>query len=196
MTQATRLIKKLARELKYLPLSELFGRQVMIHHVETVEDDIRRALGSIVPQGCQLLTEPYLLKGMLAKYDFLDLTFRVPAYLLESQYESGISLLKALYFIRDPSEPEDEEDLDQESLSEVFGDDPTCLGELAEDVSKNITVCRMKLNSTHSREWDDTWRRNAVTASLPLSYFPQLFVIKDACITNAQFVWFHKYFYL
>lgn len=196
MTKATRLIKKLARELKYLSLSELFGRQMMIHRVETVEDDIRRALGSIVPQGCQLLTEPYLLKGMLAKYDFLDLTFSVPAYLLESQYESGISLLKALHFIRDPSEQEEDEEMDQESLSQFFGDDPTCLGELAEDVSKNITVCRMKLNSTHPREWDDSWRINASTASLPISYFPRLFVIQDACIANAQFVWFHKHFYL
>lgn len=60
MTKATWLIKKLARELKYLSLPELFGRQVMIHSVGTVEDNIRHALGDIVPKRCQLLTEPQL----------------------------------------------------------------------------------------------------------------------------------------
>jgi hypothetical protein len=43
MTQATQLIKKLAR-LKYLSLSKLFGRQVMIYSVDTVEENIRLAL--------------------------------------------------------------------------------------------------------------------------------------------------------
>ena len=76
MTKATWLIKKLARELKYLSLSELFGREVVIHSVDTVEDNIRHALGDIVPEGCGLLTEPRLMKGMVAKYDFLDLTFK------------------------------------------------------------------------------------------------------------------------
>ncbi|MBE9229693.1 hypothetical protein IQ264_30275 [Phormidium sp. LEGE 05292] len=195
MTKATWLIKKLARELKYLSLSELFGRQVMIHSVDTVEDNIRHALGDIVPEGCRLLTEPQLMKGMLAKYDFLDLTFSVPAYLLQSHYESGISLLKALYFIRDPSQ-EDIDELEYKELSEFLGDDPTFLAELAEDVSKNMTVCRMILNSSHPREWDKNNRRMAMTASLPSGYFPQIFVIGDACITNALSVWLHKHFYL
>lgn len=38
MTKETQLIKKLARELKYLSLSELFGRQVMIHTVDKAFD--------------------------------------------------------------------------------------------------------------------------------------------------------------
>lgn len=195
MTKATWLIKKLARELKYLSLSELFGREVVIHSVDTVEDDIRHTLGDIVPEGCRLLTEPQLMKGMLAKYDFLDLTFSVPAYLLQSHYESGISLLKALHFIIDPSE-EDIDELEYKELSEFWGDDPTFLSELAEDVSKNMTVCRMLLDSIHPREWDKNNRVMAMTASLPSAYFPQVFFIKDACITNAKFVWFHKHFYL
>lgn len=195
MTKANRLIKKLARELKYLSLSELFGREIVIHSVETVEDNIRRALGDIVPEGCRLLTEPQSMKGMLAKYDFLDLTFSVPAYLLQSHYESGISLLKALHFIIDPSE----EDIDELKYKEVSGfleDDPTCLTELAEDVSKNMTVCRMILNRSNPREWNKNNRMMEMIASLPSGYFPQIFVIRDACITNSEFVWFHKHFYL
>lgn len=194
MTKSIQLIKKLARELKYRSLLELVGRKITIFSVSTVEDDVRRELGSIVPEGCRLLTEPQLMKGMLAKYDFLDLTFSAPAYLLESQYESGISLLKALYFIRDPSEESVDEELREISL--LFGDDPTFLSELADDLSKNMTVCRMFLDSTHPREWDKNNRMMALKLSLPSSYFPQVFVIGDACITNAGFVWFHKHFYL
>lgn len=193
MTKATRLIKKLATELKYRPLFDLVGRRIIIYSVDTVEDDIRRELGSIVPEGCRLLTESQLMKGMMAKYDFLDLTFSAPAYLLNSQYESGISLLKALHFIRDPSEEDDEED---DEVSELFRDDPTCLGHLVEDVSKNMTVCRMLLNSTHPRDWDKNNRIMALELRLPFGYFPQVFVIGDACITNAKSVWFHKHFYL
>ncbi len=194
MTKATELIKKLAISLKYLSLSELFGRQVRLYSVNTVEYDISHALGDLVPEGCRLLTETQLMKGMLAKYDFLDLTFSVPAYLLESRYESGISLLKALHFIIDPSDEESNEELEQ--AYQFLGDDPTCLSELAEDVSKNITVCRMLLNSSHPREWDKNHQRMAMTASLPSAYFPQVFVIGDACITNSTYVWFHKHFYL
>jgi hypothetical protein len=32
--------------------------------------------------------------------------------------------------------------------------------------------------------------------TLPVDYFPRAFTITDACVTNADFVWFHKHFYL
>jgi hypothetical protein len=54
----------------------------------------------------------------------------------------------------------------------------------------------MILNSSHPREWDKNNRIMAMAARLPSGYFSQIFVIGDACITNAKSVWFHKHFYL
>jgi hypothetical protein len=97
MTRSFRLIRKLAREVKYLPLELLWNYPITINSIATLESDIRAELGKIVPAGCSLLTEPEIAYNMLAKYDFIYLTVRVPAHLLlESNYQSGIPLLRQL----------------------------------------------------------------------------------------------------
>jgi hypothetical protein len=48
MTSLT-LIRSVARGLRYRSLDDLIGREVIITHVTTVEDPVRRALGAALP---------------------------------------------------------------------------------------------------------------------------------------------------
>lgn len=186
----TALIKRLARELRYLPLSEFVGRNVRIRSIQTVADDVRDVLSLIVPEECQLLTDAKLIEGTLAKYGFLDLTFSAPSCLLESQYQSGISLLKDLRYIREPSEVE-EEDYD---FYELLGEDPTFLTQLTEDLATNKVFIRLFLRGAPA--YEDVRESLRGIPALPPQYLPRLFAIADVCVTNAESVWFHKHFYM
>lgn len=187
ITPKTTLIKRLARGLRYLPLSEFVGRQVMIQSVDTVADDIRCELSGIFPEECNLLTEAGIVEGMMAKYNFLDLTFSAPPYLLESKYQSGISLLKDLGFIRKPSEVEEDDDFGGFNEGFILN----ILRDITKDISTNKTVLRLFLTTEPPPKEEINWE-----IDLPQEYLPRLFVIKDACIANACSVWFHQYFYL
>lgn len=195
MTRSFRLLRKLAKELKYLPLELLWNYPITINSIATLERDIRAELGKIVPAGCSLLTESEAVYGMLAKYDFLDLTFRVPDHLLlQSNYQSGIPLLRQLLPAQEPS---DEEELDEE-IDELFNG-LSILEMLAEDVDAGLTLCRMLLKSQSPRSFTERERRNFLTLPrmmLPNNYFPHRLIIRDACLTNAEAVWFYKHLYL
>ncbi|MBD3883293.1 hypothetical protein IFO70_16115 [Phormidium tenue FACHB-886] len=193
MNHSFRLIRKLAREIKYLPLELLWNYPITIHSIETLENDIRTELGKIVPAGCSLMTQPETAHGTLAKYDFLDLTFRVPEHLLlQSNYQSGISLLRQLLPAPDP--------LDETLMEEIEDfDDLSVLKMLARDVDAGLTLCRILLRSRSPRPFKERSRMNLLTSPemrLPDGYFPHHLTIRDACLTNAEAVWFHKYFYL
>jgi hypothetical protein len=195
MPRSFRLIRKLAREVKYLPVELLWNYPITINSIATLESDIREEFGKIVPAGCSLLTEPETAYKMLAKYDFLDLTVRVPDHLLlESNYQSGIPLLRQLL----PT-PEllDEEEPDEETDELLNG--LTILEMLADDVDEGLTLCRIILESQSSREFTERARYNSLTSPvliLPNNYFPHRLTIRDACLTNAENVWFYKYLYL
>ncbi len=196
MSSSFRLIRKLARKLKYLPLELLWNYPITINSIATLETDIRAELGKIVPAGCSLLTETERIHGMLAKYDFIDLTFRVPDYLLlQSYYQSGISLLRELLPVKEPSnEEEDYQEIDDEFFKDLF-----ILEMLAEEVDAGLTLCRMVLHRQSPRPYEERAKINSRTLPrliLPNNYFPHRFVIGDACLTNAQAVWFFKHFYL
>jgi hypothetical protein len=147
MNRSFILLRKLARELKYLPLELLWNYPITINSIATLESDIRAEIGKIVPAGCSLLTEPEIAYNMLAKYDFIDLTVRVPAHLLlESNYQSNIPLLRQLLPVQ---EPLDEEELDEES-EEIFNG-LSILKMLADDVDEGLTLCRIFLESQSAR---------------------------------------------
>jgi hypothetical protein len=132
---------------------------------------------------------------MLAKYDFIDLTVRVPDHLLlESNYQSGIPLLRQLL----PT-PEllDEEEIDEETDELLNG--LMILEMLADDVDKGLTLCRIFLESRSARSFTERVRDNVLDwplLILPNKYFPHRLTIRDACLTNTENVWFYKYLYL
>lgn len=175
------LVKRLARELRYRPLPELVGQEIMIHSVESVEEDLREALAPFLPGQAQYeWPHSPFLERTLAKYGILDVTFRAPASLLQGEAEQGVPLLKKLGFLPDPSI------LEQMPLT--FENDPTCLAELHDDLSEESTFLRLWLASEPPQ--------GESPLALPPSYLPRRFKLRDACMANATLVWFHKHFYL
>jgi hypothetical protein len=198
MTHTFKLIRRLARELKYLPLELLWNYPLTIHSIATIEQNIRQELGDIVPAECHLLTTPEIMVGTVEKYQFLDLTIQVPApLLLQSSYESGISLLRQLF----PQNQDDvEANLEEDDELENLNFSRTFLEMLVEDLDTGSTFCRMRIESrsprTFAEQFEAQRQNEGIIPKLPDDFFPHLFLIRDACLTNAQGVWFYKYFYL
>jgi hypothetical protein len=178
-------VKTLARTLKYRELPELIGKTVKIHAPTTVEADVLAAIGDKLPEAIRLISpqEKYLERAM-ARHSILDLTFTGQDALLESQYESGIPLLKKFHFIGDPERA-------KELADELELDDPLCLGELNDDIERKETVIRLFLEAESIKGIG-----RHLIGELPPDYLPRDFTVTDACATNAGFVWFHKHFYL
>jgi hypothetical protein len=118
----------------------------------------------------------------------------------------GISLLKKLGFAMHRVEI-------NQTLSDD-GEDPTCLTELEQDIEKHETLLRLFLEKKpghffapeYMKEMIRSGRMQRILAASEAGgeefrlvvdeCFPDNFVVTDACITNAGFVWFHKHSYL
>jgi len=137
----------------------------------------------------------------IAKYGILDLTYSVAGIEWMHEDQGGISLLTEMGFVQSPTES---------FLPE--GEDPTCLTELEEDVARNEVLLRLFIENK-PKEFDDPeyvrglvldgrvqriMKASAdgdVLRRLVDEHFPGYFIVSDACITNADFIWFHKHFY-
>jgi hypothetical protein len=183
-------LKDVARQLRYRDLPGLTGSSVLIKSADKVEADIKAALSHELQFETHLIgPEQKYISGAMAKYGLLDLTFSAPGSLQRGEYESGIHLLKRLGFL-----PEGEQAEALSELSHVLGekeDDPTCLLELYEDISLDQTLLRLFLESDRIPGMGPH-----IPGKLPDDYLPRIFKVTDACVTNAEFVWFHKHFYL
>ncbi len=177
-------VKTLARTLRYRGLPELIGKIVKINAPTTVEADVLTASGDWLPEQTRLIGPPekYIERAM-AKYGILDLTFSGQDTLLETQFESGIPLLKKLNFVIGPERA-------KEMAVEMETDDPTCLTELAEEIEQKQTVIRIFLQAEQIQG-----KGPHCLGHLQPDYLPRDFTIADACVTNSGFVWFHKHFY-
>jgi hypothetical protein len=96
-------------------------------------------------------------------------------------------LLEELGFV---THPRDVPDVAEEH------EDPTCLAELMEDIEKSRNILRLLLKKSTGGKAGAP----AISVATDLQQvvddcFPDEFVVCDACLTNAEFVWFHKHFY-
>ena len=195
------LLRQVAREIRYLSIPNLIGREVEIRSFDTIVTDIFKDL-------CNLLPDKYKQVGpvhplAIAKYGILDLEFQVPtASLKTGNYQSGISLLKEFGFIESKEERQRAQDT-AESFGDKLTDDPFCLTELAEDIEKKQVFLKLFLESesvVENYDLDQMPIEETIeffnNLSLPTDYFPRKFLITDACLTNAGFVWINKHFYL
>ncbi len=196
------LLRKVAKELRYRPLLDLIGQEVEIKSLGTVENDIRLTIGVSLPSEC-VMSSP-LSELALVRYGILDLYFEAPRSMLANNYQSGIPLLKELGFA---VEPEHAQELieTRRGLGDKFADDPTCLNELANDLAENRTLLKLFLRGEsgilrYLRQLPEEIRdqesmKIPENFELPANYFPHSFLLTDACVTNANFVWFHTHFY-
>ena len=77
MSEETKLIRRIARELRYRSLDELINRELAINQLDSVEKDISAALSDVLPQGCKYVeTERQFLEGAMVKYGNYRRNFR------------------------------------------------------------------------------------------------------------------------
>jgi hypothetical protein len=187
---STSLLKSVAGHLRYRELTSLLGRKVVIQALDTVESDIRSALSDTpVSDGALASPERKYIEGAMAKYGILDLTFVSPSYQLDEDFQDGLGMLKRFGFL-----PRGKQAEELAKFDDALGGnstDPTCLRELDEDINQNEVVIRLFLEGRKIGSLGPH-----ILGKLPLDYLPQEFTIKDACMTNAGFIWFHKHFYM
>jgi len=180
------LVKALAQSLRYRELPDLMGKTVHIQHIGTIEANVRSSLGSALPSDCRLIApEPRIAWVTVRSHLILDLTFQAPKYLLDTQYESGRSLLKKLNFL-----PDTDEDTLNQWIPEAL--DLERLLTLKKELENGETVIRLFLQA----QLPSIFTSGVCVDPLPSYPLPCDFIIHDACATNSAFVWFHKHFYV
>ena len=188
---STGALLRLGRELRYRELP-LLGQRVRIESLAEVEPALRALVApwiaaSAAWDGCDLV-------GGLGKYGLLDRSFAAPPELLEDRSTLvGIAALHA-NGMGLPIEPDPDPEITAMEAEMAAG----CLSDLADDLGS--CVLKVLLND----DVDDARRfahlkhtiARAQRISLLPDYFPRVFTVTDACVTNSKRIWMGKHFYL
>lgn len=191
---------QVSRQIKYRALDGLIGRQVVISSAASVPAEVAHQLRSDLPPGLHFQgPEPNYVTLALAKYGILDLSFTIEEFHWGSADSPGVPLLEEFGFVlREPTPSES---------PTLFDDkDPTCLEQLQDDINENKTVVKLFLEERPKRDLKASFLAMASSGKMESvsaggvdsldHYFPKMFEVVDACLTNADFIWFHRYFYL
>jgi len=173
------LLKQVAQQLKYRVLTDYYGRQVTITSLPSIEADICNTL-SINSEARLIEPEQKYRELALAKYGILSLDFVVPENWLTDDYQTGIALLRELGFNPPIAENEDADKF-VKSLAQSH------LETLVDQLSKHQTHMLIILDAVGEHQ---------LRLKLPADYFPRTFIVRDACVTNAQSIWLTKHVYL
>lgn len=189
-------LKTILRGLKYQTLDKLIGREVEICSLKSVQADIFNALGKYIPIESYLISpkEPYL-EGAMAKYGIIDAEFSTPSRYLEILPRINRNTLEDIGFAY------------EKGSNENFSGEDTLFGfeSLAEDVGENKAFIKLFLELDSKAEHSKNVINNIRSfkekgmrpkLKLPKDFFPNLFIVEDACLTNSDFVWINKHFYL
>lgn len=198
------VLRRVSRQLKYRALPVLIGRRVVVSITVSATSEVHDQLRDSLPVGIQFKgPESKYIKASLAKYGILDLTFTVERVVWESRDGPGMPLLEDFGFVFRDQEP-------SEALS-PFDKDPTCLEQLQQDINEQQTVLKLFFEEQPKRDMQayiahllESGKAKILfngrgfddLDQLLVDYFPKTFEVADACLTNADFVWFHKHFYM
>jgi hypothetical protein len=199
------VLRKVAGELKYRPLPELIGTKVTIESVSSVPLNVATMLDRALSLPVRFSgPQEHSITVALAKYRILDLTFIVDGFEWQPGDIPGIAILKEFGFILSPDDIS--ENVPQSKLED---DDPTCISTLDEDIGKNQFFLRLFLEEVPRRksteyleELTKAGKRHLLkggVAEMELlldGFFPHEMAVSDACLTNADSIWFHKHFYM
>jgi hypothetical protein len=183
---AIRLLLRLARELRYRPLAHLIGRRVRVDSLAGVELALAGLAGDVRWEA------NVHLEGALAKYGLVDARGAAPhAWLEHSGTLPGIATLRACGFVPARGERWEEHDLSD------FGGANALLEQLVEDLGERRCICKLMLrDDIPDAEHQARLMKAKRGLRLPATYFPRTFEVVDACVTNSDFVWFARHFYL
>jgi hypothetical protein len=167
-------------------LPKLIDRRVEVGSLDSFESDLFAILGGDLPADSRLISlDRFHLEGAIAKYGLIDVKLSVSNRHLASCSLIDGETLRELGFILSP---EEKDSLSKNAL-ETEGEDVGFLDLLVEDVETSDAMIKLFLTTAEAQP---------MSASLKLAanYFPRMFVIKDACLTNSSFVWLNKHFYM
>jgi hypothetical protein len=200
------LLRHVAKDLCYRPLLHLVSQRLHIESVDSVAESVSSWLRTQVAYRIAFKgPEQKYIGFAVVKYGILDLTFSVERTDRSRRDLHGVALLKELGFA-----------LHARNLPDGAADerDPTCLTELREDIDKNEMVLRLFLEKRPGGLGDPEYFKQQVVSGrlreilraneagedaferVVRDCFPGDFTVSDACLTNAEFVWFHKHSYL
>ena len=184
MSLKIKYLKTILTGLRYCDLPKLINRQIEICSIETVESDIFAILGGDLPNESHLLSpEKIYIEGAIAKYGIIDVKFAVSnKHLANCSIIKGDTLRKLGLVLT----KEDKENISQ-NTNKNDDEDLGLIDFLAEDVEKNEALIKLFLRVENQSP--------KLALKLPNDYFPQTFVVEDACLTNSGYVWFNKHFY-
>jgi hypothetical protein len=179
-------LRKILNELRYCPLPKLIDRRIEICSVGTVEADIFAILGGDLPNESQLISpEKKYIEIAMAKYGIIDVQLSVSSkHLTECPIVEG-QTLRELGFVLS----QEDKDSIAQNIIETSEEDVGFLDSLAEDVEKNEAFIKLFLKLVEKQS-------SGLGLKLPQDYFPQIFEVEDACLTNSSYVWLNKHFYL
>lgn len=202
----TKLLR-LLREVRYKEIHELVGKKIAVSNLSSIRQELTDAIYALMHFGEGLELADEGLVGPLAKYGILDLRFATGQRVLSEPDKVSRKVLCELGFLMSKE--------DKEASREFEEKDPTCIEGLVERLAekKEWLLVFLELaprgdpilerfNATQHAiqtgvpvEEASTFALHQAIEALP-ARFPTKFKIIDACITNSDFIWFHKHFYL
>lgn len=172
MNTSTADLRHLTSRLRYASETSLIGLEIDIQSARTLPSDIRQAL---VQWGLPIMRlrspTPAERELSLVKYAVLDLTYILDPEALENTDPGSLNTLDELGF-------------------DVTGDENHWMV-LGSEVKQCKAYLRLFLRASDTNQLARISSRR-----LPNEFFPQVFRIEDACLTNAPSVWLFKHFYM
>ncbi len=195
----TTLLQQL-NQVRYRELSDLIGRTVTISSLHRIGADLLLAVNSSVPP-VSTVKPDFDQRAILGKYKMLDVAFPLQEPELSPSDTVGRQGLVELGYM---------EEHEAATNEKTEKDDDYFLRDLIQqtqqgkewlkfvlDVWPLRDACREYMNAIRpngqNADSDEAWGKLMIQVD---QLFPGQFRIRDACITNARYIWFHKHFYM
>ncbi|MCW5821419.1 MAG: hypothetical protein KIT34_01370 [Cyanobacteria bacterium TGS_CYA1] len=175
------VIKELVRNLIYKQIDDLIGLEIEVSSMATSSKEIQNK----IEQYGYSLNYAENFEGGFLKYGILDLKFD----LIETNSpieKQSVRFLKDMGFLVDKVDVNDS----------IFPDAGIgFLQDMLDETKTNKLIFKIFLESTDYRGIRDNPKQNIMELNSE-QYFPNKFVVRDACITNCTLIWLNKHFYL
>jgi hypothetical protein len=174
------LVKKVARNIRYHALPDWIDKQVVVNGLGSVEQDVQQGLNDVLLEQATLVEFDLRRRQLaLSKYGILDLEFLIEFEWVWNSEIAGVPLLRQLHLDSPLAEDERGREVQRDILEEI-----------SNQISQNNVYILLFLTTERMLDW----KKHLL--SLPDDYFPRTFLVEDACVTNTNWAWFNKHFYL
>lgn len=191
--------------VKYRELKGLIGKIIPISSFDAIATDVLAAIAPCTGACGTLKLRSTNMRGTLAKYKLLDLSFAAANLTLASEDRINRKVLASLGFV--PAKG----DLTSNDTFASDDGDPNCIRHLVDYTQEGCEWVKVFLDVWPIRnafeEYIGALRKRPASVDAEDhvlmefmrqvdGLFPSQFLIRDACITSSDFVWLHKHFYM